>query len=354
MSAAVDFFLGDWERTPQVAAAAKRGGVDATARRALVTGITGQDGLYLGELLTARGYDVYGMIRGQSNPKIELVRGILPNIELVEGDLADFSSLVRAVEISQPDEVYNLGAMTSIALSRTQAELTAEITGMGALRLLEALRIVNGSGMGGTRFFQASTSEMFGDPRGTPQNEATAFNPRSPYGVAKAFAHYITVNYRESYDAFAATGILFNHESPRADARLVIRKVARGVARIAAGGGAPISLGNLDARRDWGYAGDYVEAMWRIVQHDAPDDFVVAMGETYSIRDVLDAAFSHVGIEDWSTHVVIDSRFYRPAEPGQLVGDPTRIRERLGWAPRTDFRGMVGLMVDAEMASLTP
>ena len=274
--------------------------------RALITGITGQDGLYLGELLTRKGYEVFGLVRGQSNPKIALVERLIPGVQLLEGDLNDLSSLIGSMEVAQPDEVYNLGAISFVGLSWRQAELTGEITGMGVLRLLEAIRISTSNDMGRVRFYQASSSEMFGKVREVPQRETTPFHPRSPYGVAKCFGHYMTVNYRESYGAHATSGILFNHESPRRGLEFVTRKVTRAVARIALGLQDKLSLGNLDARRDWGYAGDYVEAMWLMLQQDEPDDYVVATGETHSIRDLLDVAFGHAGIEDWGPYVSQD------------------------------------------------
>ncbi|RJK95369.1 GDP-mannose 4,6-dehydratase [Vallicoccus soli] len=317
--------------------------------RALITGITGQDGLYLGELLASKGYEVFGLVRGQSNPKVALVERVVPSIQLLEGDLRDLSSLIGVLEVAQPDEVYNLGAISFVGLSWKQAELTGEITGMGVLRVLEALRIHTGGDMGRVRFYQASSSEMFGKVRETPQTEATAFHPRSPYGVAKAFGHYMTVNYRESYGAHASSGILFNHESPRRGHEFVTRKVTRAVARIALGLQETVALGNLDARRDWGFAGDYVDAMWRMLQQDEPDDYVVATGVTHSIRDLLDVAFARAGVEDWSGLVVQDPRFFRPAEVDLLIGDATKARERLGWAPTVGFTELVRMMVDADL-----
>jgi len=319
--------------------------------RALITGITGQDGLYLAELLTAKGYEVFGLVRGQSNPKVGLVEGIVPSIQLLEGDLRDLSSLISAMEIAQPDEVYNLGAISFVGLSWKQAELTGEITGMGVLRILEAIRIHTGNDMSGVKFYQASSSEMFGKVRETPQSETTAFHPRSPYGVAKAFGHYMTVNYRESYGAFACSGILFNHESPRRGTEFVTRKVTRAVARIALGLQESVALGNLEARRDWGFAGDYVEAMWLMLQQDTADDYVVATGETHSIRELLDVAFSRAGIDGWEKYVVQDPRFFRPAEVDLLIGDASYARERLGWKPRVDFRSLIEMMVDADLAT---
>ncbi len=320
--------------------------------RALITGITGQDGLYLGEFLAAKGYDVYGLVRGQSNPKIATVERIIPIIpsaQLIEGDLTDLPSLISAMELAQPDEVYNLGAISFVSLSWKQAELTGEITGLGVLRVLEALRIHTANRMDQVRFYQASSSEMFGKARETPQVETTPFHPRSPYGVAKTFGHYITVNYRESYGAFACSGILFNHESERRGVEFVTRKISRGVARIALGLQDTISLGTLDSRRDWGFAGDYVEAMWLMLQQEQPDDYVVATGESHSVRDVLDLAFAHVGVADWSPHVVSEERLLRPAEVDHLVGDATRARQRLGWKPQVTFEQLIRDMVDADL-----
>jgi len=323
--------------------------------RALITGVTGQDGLYLGELLAAKGYEVYGLVRGQSNPKIATVEEIIPSIELLEGDLRDLSSLISALEIAQPDEVYNLGAISFVGLSWKQAELTGEITGMGVLRMLEAIRIHTQNKMGKVRFYQASSSEMFGKVRETPQRETTAFHPRSPYGVAKAFGHYITVNYRESYGAFACSGILFNHESPRRGHEFVTRKVTRAVARISLGLQDTVALGNLDTRRDWGFAGDYVDAMWQMLQQPEPDDFVIATGVTHSIRELLDVAFHRAGIDDWAPLVVQDPRFFRPAEVDLLIGDATKARETFGWEPKVGFQQLIETMVDADLeAERTP
>jgi GDPmannose 4,6-dehydratase len=317
--------------------------------RALITGITGQDGLYLGELLAAKGYEVFGLVRGQSNPKISTVERIIPSIELLEGDLRDLSSLIGALEIAQPDEVYNLGAISFVGLSWKQAELTGDITGMGVLRMLEALRIHTQGDMSKVRFYQASSSEMFGKVRETPQRESTPFHPRSPYGVAKTFGHYMTVNYRESYDAFACSGILFNHESERRGHEFVTRKVTRAVARIALGLQSSVALGNLDSRRDWGFAGDYVEAMWKMLQQDTPDDFVIATGETHSIGELLDVAFSRVGINDWSSKVTQDPRFFRPAEVDLLIGDASKAADELGWKPTVTFEQLVHRMVDSDL-----
>ena len=318
-------------------------------RRALITGITGQDGLYLGELLAEKGYEVYGVVRGQSNPKIATVERIIPSIRLVEGDLRDLPSLLAALEEAQPHEVYNLGAISFVGLSWKQAELTGEITGMGVLRMLEALRIHTQGEMSKVRFYQASSSEMFGKVRETPQRESTPFHPRSPYGVAKTFGHYMTVNYRESYGAYACSGILFNHESERRGYEFVTRKVTRAVARISLGLQESVSLGNLDSRRDWGFAGDYVDAMWRMLQQDEPDDYVIATGETHTIGELLDVAFARVGITDWSKHVEQDPRYFRPAEVDLLIGDPSKAKEKLGWEPKVNFQGLIERMVDSDL-----
>jgi GDPmannose 4,6-dehydratase len=317
--------------------------------RVLITGITGQDGLYLGEFLASKGYQVYGLVRGQNNPKIATVERIIPSAELIQGDLTDLPSLINAMERARPDEVYNLAAVSFVGLSWNQAELTGEITGLGVLRVLEALRIHTANRMERVRFYQASSSEMFGKARETPQRETTPFHPRSPYGVAKTFGHYITVNYRESYGAFACSGILFNHESERRGVEFVTRKISRGVARVALGLQDIISLGTLDSRRDWGYAGDYVEAMWMMLQQDEPDDYVVATGQSHSVRDVLDVAFTHVGIDDWSRHVISEDRLFRPAEVDQLGGDATRARQLLGWKPQVTFEQLIRDMVDADL-----
>jgi GDPmannose 4,6-dehydratase len=318
--------------------------------RALITGITGQDGLYLGELLTSKGYEVFGLVRGQSNPKIATVERIIPGVELLEADLTDLSSLISALETSQPDEVYNLGAISFVGLSWKQAELTGETTGMGVLRILEAMRITAGSEVARMRFYQASSSEMFGKVRETPQRESTPFHPRSPYGVAKCFGHFLTVNYRESYGMFACSGMLFNHESPRRGIEFVTRKITKGVARIALGLQDSITLGNLESRRDWGFAGDYVEAMWRMLQQETPEDYVVATGETHSIREFLDVAFNRAGIDNWEKYVVQDPRFFRPAEVDLLVGDPAKAKQKLGWTPKVSFVELAEMMVDADLA----
>jgi GDPmannose 4,6-dehydratase len=317
--------------------------------RALITGITGQDGLYLGEFLSRKGYEVFGLVRGQSNPKVALVEAVIPSIELLEGDLRDLPSIISAMEIAQPQEVYNLGAISFVGLSWKQAELTGEITGMGVLRMLEAIRIHTSNDMGTVRFYQASSSEMFGKVRETPQRETTPFHHRSHYGVAKTFGHYMTVNYRESYGAFACSGILFNHESPRRGSEFVTRKVTKAVARIALGLQDHVTLGNLEARRDWGFAGDYVEAMWLMLQAEQPTDYVIATGESHSIRDLLDIAFKRVGIDDWSRNVQQDLRFFRPVEVDLLIGDAAKARAELGWRPRVGFEELIQRMVDADL-----
>jgi GDPmannose 4,6-dehydratase len=311
---------------------------------ALITGITGQDGMYLAEHLLAQGYSVYGLIRGQHNPKRERLEQLVPRLELVGGDLLDHSSLIAALESTQPDEVYNLGAISFVALSFTQAQLTGEITGLGVTRMLDAVRTVNPK----IRFYQASSSEMFGKVRETPQRETTPFHPRSPYGVAKAYGHYITVNYRESYGLYAASGILFNHESPRRGYEFVTRKISHAVARIKRGLQHELVLGNLDARRDWGFAGDYVKAMHLMLQQPEADDYLVATGTSHSVGEYCEVAFGHVGL-DWRDYVRTDARFQRPAEVDYLIGDATKARERLGWAPTVDFDGLVRMMVDADL-----
>ena len=311
---------------------------------ALITGITGQDGQYLAEVLHGEGYRVFGLITGQRNPRADLVASGLPYVELVEGDLQDLSSLIAALEYTQPDEVYNLGAISFVALSFKQAELTANITGLGVLRLLEAIRVVGGTD-NPVRFYQASSSEMFGKVRETPQNELTPLHPRSPYGSAKVFGHNTTVNYRESYGMFACSGILFNHESPRRGLEFVTRKVTNAVARIALGLQDEVALGNLDAKRDWGYAGDYVEAMYLMLQQPEPDDFVIATGKTHAVRDFVRLAFAAAGIDDWERYVRIDPRFFRPAEVDLLVGDASKARRVLGWEPKMTFDELVTSMV---------
>ena len=317
--------------------------------RAFITGITGQDGQHLAEFLHSKGYEVFGMVKGQNNPRMELLRDEFPYVQPVPGDLADLPSLRSALEMAQPDEVYNLGAISFVAMSFNQAELTANITGLGVLRLLEAIRMVEGAGKNSIRFYQASSSEMFGKVRETPQTEKTPFHPRSPYGCAKVFGHDITVNYRESYDMFACSGILFNHEGPRRGLEFVTRKITNAVARIKLGLQDSVTLGNLDAKRDWGYAGDYVKAMWMMLQQDQPDDYVVATGETHSIEELLQLAFAEVGIEDWRPYVKQDPKFFRPAEVDLLIGDSSKARTKLGWEPEVDFPGLVSLMVQNDL-----
>jgi GDPmannose 4,6-dehydratase len=313
--------------------------------RALITGITGQDGRHLAEFLHTKGYEVFGLVKGQNNPKAESIRDEFPFVQLVPGDLADFSSLVSALEMSQPDEVYNLGAISFVAMSFNQAELTGNITGLGVLRMLEAIRLVGGARKNPIRFYQASSSEMFGKVRETPQTEMTPFHPRSPYGVAKVFAHDITVNYRESYDMFACSGILFNHEGPRRGLEFVTRKITNSVARIKLGLQSEIVLGNLEAKRDWGYAGDYVEAMWMMLQQPKPDDFVIATGKTNSIEQLLGVAFTAAGLKDWRQYVRQDQRFFRPAEVDLLIGDASKAKAKLGWQPKVDFNSLIEMMV---------
>ncbi|MCH1614165.1 MAG: GDP-mannose 4,6-dehydratase [Acidimicrobiales bacterium] len=313
-------------------------------RTALVTGITGQDGQYLAEVLHSEGYKIYGLMKGQRNPRAELISSQFPYVELVEGDLQDLSSLIAVLEYTQPDEVYNLGAISFVALSFKQAELTANITGLGVLRLLEAIRLVGGQN-NPIRFYQASSSEMFGKVRETPQTELTPLHPRSPYGSAKVFGHHTTVNYRESYGLYTCSGILFNHESPRRGIEFVTRKVTNAVARISLGLQDHVSLGNLEAKRDWGFAGDYVKAMYLMLQQDEPDDFVVATGETHAVSEFVQLAFDAAGIDDWERYVKIDERFFRPAEVDLLVGDASKAKEQLGWEPQVSFRDLVRMMV---------
>ena len=317
--------------------------------RALITGITGQDGRHLAEFLHSKGYEVFGLVKGQNNPKAESIRDEFPFVQLVPGDLADFSSLVSALEMSQPDEVYNLGAISFVAMSFNQAELTGNITGLGVLRMLEAIRLVGGAKKNPIRFYQASSSEMFGKVRETPQTEMTPFHPRSPYGVAKVFAHDITVNYRESYGMFACSGILFNHEGPRRGLEFVTRKITNSVARIKLGLQSELVLGNLEAKRDWGFAGDYVEAMWMMLQQPTPDDFVVATGKAHSIEQLLEVAFNAADLGDWRQFVRQDQRFFRPAEVDLLIGDATKAKTKLGWQPKVDFTTLIQMMVTHDL-----
>jgi GDPmannose 4,6-dehydratase len=317
-------------------------------KRALITGVTGQDGSYLAELLLEKGYEVCGMVRRASTENFERIDHLTDRIALVQADLLDPTSLVEALEEAQPTEVYNLGAQSFVPTSWKQPVLTAEFTAVGVTRLLEAIRRVNPS----VRFYQASSSEMFGKVREVPQSEQTPFYPRSPYGVAKVYGHFITVNYRESYDLFAVSGILFNHESPRRGLEFVTRKISDGVARIKLGLADELRLGNLDAERDWGFAGDYVEAMWLMLQQDDPEDFVIATGEPHSVRRFAEIAFEHAGLS-MEDHLVVDPQFMRPAEVDHLVGDPAKAREKLGWERRVSFRELVELMVDADVERLT-
>ena len=318
--------------------------------RALITGVTGQDGLYLSELLLSKGYDVYGLVRGQNNPKLDLLRAIVPDVKVLTGDLTDLSSLIRAFSQSQPTEVYNLGAISFVAYSWENAHLTTDVTGKGVLNILEATRLYAGDDLSKVRFYQASSSEMFGKVQHVPQREDTLLWPRSPYGVAKVFGHYMTINYRESYGMHASSGILFNHESPRRGPEFVTRKITQAVARISLGLQDSLALGNLDAKRDWGFAGDYVDAMWRMLQQDEGGDYVIATGETHSIREFLDIAFKHVGIEDWDRYVTQDPRFFRPAEVDLLIGDASKAREVLDWKPAVGFKALVQMMLNADLA----
>lgn len=321
-------------------------------KRALITGITGQDGHYLAKHLLALNYDVYGLARGQSNPKLEQVLVSLPGVNIVNGDLTDLPSLVQAMKISNPDEIYNLGAISFVGMSWNQAELTGDVTGLGVLRILEAARIHTGNEMEKVKFYQASSSEMFGQVREIPQNEKTPFHPRSPYGVAKTFGHYITVNYRESYSAYAVSGILFNHESPRRGVEFVSRKITKGVARISLGDKNPIKLGNLDARRDWGHAKDYVEAMHLMLQQANPKDYVIGTGITHSVRELLTTAFAEIGIDNWDKYVIHDPAQIRPAEVDLLVADTTSAKKDLGWFPKTTFEELVSEMVQHDIEEL--
>jgi GDPmannose 4,6-dehydratase len=314
-------------------------------RRALITGITGQDGQHLAELLLGKGYRVAGLMKGQNNPRGDAIRAEFPDLELVPGDLADLGSLINAVDVVKPDEVYNLAAMSFVHMSFNQAELSANISGLGVLRVLEAIRIVGGAENNPIRFYQASSSEVFGKVRQTPQTEDTPFYPRSPYGCAKVFGHDITVNYREAYGMFACSGILFNHEGERRGLEFVTRKVSNAVARIKLGVQNELLLGTLDTQRDWGYAGDYVKAMWLMLQQDHAEDFVIATGKAHSIRDFVTLAFAEVGIDDWTPYVRQDERFMRPSEVDLLIGDATKARTKLGWSPDVTFEQLVKRMV---------
>ncbi len=319
---------------------------------ALITGITGQDGLYLAELLLGKGYRVFGLIRGQNNPKAERVARLVPDVQLLAGDLTDLPSLIRAVAVTDPDEVYNLAAVSFVAHSWAQAALTTDVTARGVLNILEAVRMHATASGRDPRFYQASSSEMFGRAQQIPQTEQTLLWPRSPYGVAKVFGHYMTINYRESYGMHASSGILFNHESPRRGPEFVTRKVTRAVAAIACGREKTLRIGNLEARRDWGFAGDYVDAMWRMLQQPEGDDYVVATGETHAVRDVLDVAFAAAGLSDWAPYVVQDDSLLRPAEVDLLVGDAAKAREMLGWKPTVGFQELITMMVEADLAEM--
>ena len=316
-------------------------------KRALITGVTGQDGSYLADFLLEKGYKVFGLIRRSSTVNFERIRHIQDKIEIMPGDLLDQNSLMNAVKESWPDEVYNLAAQSFVPTSWNQPVLTGEFTGLGVTRILEAIRVVKPD----IRFYQASSSEMFGKVKETPQNEKTPFYPRSPYGIAKVYGHWITVNYRESYSLFCCSGILFNHESPRRGKEFVSRKVTSAAARIKRGLEKELRMGNLDAKRDWGYARDYVEAMWRMLQQDKPEDFVIATGETHSVRELLEIAFGHLCL-DYKDFVVVDPKLVRPAEVDLLLGDPTKARKVLGWKPTVTFEELVTMMVDADLERL--
>jgi len=315
--------------------------------RALITGITGQDGSYLAELLLAKGYEVFGVVRRTSYHSYDRIEHLLDRIRIIPADLLDQHSLTVALKETEPDEVYNLAAQSYVPTSWSQPVLTGEFTALGVTRILEAVRLV----WPRARFYQASSSEMFGRALETPQRESTPFYPRSPYGVAKVYGHYITVNYRESYGLYAVSGILFNHESPRRGLEFVTRKVTDAVARITRGRATELRLGNLDSQRDWGFAGDYVEAMWRMLQQPEPKDYVIGTGRTHSVRELVELAFSHAGL-DWRKHVVLDPQFIRPAEVDLLLADPTCAERELGWRPTVDFAGLVRMMVDADLKRL--
>ena len=316
---------------------------------ALITGITGQDGSYLAELLLAKGYRVVGTVRRTSHDSYERIQHLVDQVEIMPADLLDQHSLQAVIKEARPDEVYNLAAQSFVPTSWNQPVLTGEFTALGVTRLLDALRLEKPD----AKFYQASSSEMFGKVQETPQRESTPFYPRSPYGVAKVYGHYITVNYRESYGMYAVSGILFNHESPRRGLEFVTRKITDGVARIRLGLRDKLALGNLDARRDWGFAGDYVEAMWLMLQQGTPDDYVIGTGEYHSVRECCEVAFSHVGL-DWSRYVVKDPRFERPAEVEVLLADPSKAKRQLGWTPRVSFTELIRMMVDADLKRLQP
>ena len=315
-----------------------------SARKALITGITGQDGSYLAELLLEKGYEVHGLVRRSSSFNTWRIDHVRDRLVLHYGDLVDQNSLVRTIEQIEPEEVYNLAAQSHVKVSFEMPEYTTDVTAMGVLRLLDAVRELGSK----ARVYQAGSSEMFGLVQETPQSEKTPFHPRSPYGVAKVFGHWMTVNYREGYGMHASNGILFNHESPRRGENFVTRKITMGLAAIKKGRSRELRLGNLDAKRDWGYAKDYVEAMWRILQQETPDDYVVATGETHSVREFLDEAFGYAGL-DWQQYVTVDPKYFRPAEVDVLLGDPSKAKAKLGWTPKCSFRDLVRLMVDADM-----
>ncbi|OGN92802.1 MAG: GDP-mannose 4,6-dehydratase [Chloroflexi bacterium RBG_13_50_21] len=314
---------------------------------AIITGITGQDGSYLAELLLSKGYRVIGMVRRSSVVTFERIQHFQDQVDIIQGDLHDQSSLMDLIEQYKPDEVYNLAAQSFVPTSWNQPVLTGEVTALGVTRMLEAIRLLNPK----TRYYQASSSEMFGKVHEVPQKETTPFYPRSPYGVAKVYGHWITVNYRESYDLFTVSGILFNHESPRRGTEFVTRKITYGAVRIKLGMAKDLHLGNLESRRDWGFAGDYVDAMWRMIQNDEPEDFVVGTGETHSVREFCEKAFTYLGL-DYHDYIIQDPKFIRPAEVDLLVGDSSKVRQKLGWAPRVDFNGLVEMMVDADLKRL--
>lgn len=314
------------------------------AKSALITGITGQDGSYLAELLLEKGYKVFGLVQRSATDQFENIRHLLNDVTIITGDLADSGSLMRAVQQSDPDEVYNLAAQSFVKASWDIPELTGDVTGVGVTRILEALRVAKPT----ARFYQASSSEMYGKVAETPQKETTPFHPRSPYGVAKVYGHWATVNYRESYNMFACSGILFNHESPRRGREFVTRKIAEGVAKIKLGQAKELRMGNLDAKRDWGFAGDYVQAMWLMLQQDEPDDYVVGTGETHSVEEFIEKAFGHVDL-NWKDYVVQDKEFMRPAEVDLLLSDPTKVKTKLNWEPKVSFDELVTMMVESEL-----
>jgi len=316
-------------------------------KRALITGVTGQDGSYLAEFLLEKGYRVFGLIRRSSSPNYERVEHIKDKLELIQGDLLDQNSLIEAIQFAKPDEVYNLGAQSFVPTSWNQPVLTGEFTALGVTRMLEAVRVINPK----AKFYQASSSEMFGKVQEVPQNEKTPFYPRSPYGVAKVYGHYIAVNYRESYDMFACSGILFNHESPRRGVEFVTRKVSHGVAKIKLGLQNELKIGNLDSQRDWGYAKEYVKAMWLMLQQDEPGDYVVATGKAHTVRKLLQIAFSYVGL-NWEDHAVTDENLIRPAEVNRLLGDASKAREKLCWRPGVSFEELIGIMVESDIKRL--